>query len=57
MENFKEIAEKCLAGELSGTFILRNGDKCISSNFKKDQSLLTSFIYGILISSNLIFVL
>ena len=45
MENFKEIAEKCLAGELSGTFILRNGDKCISSNFKKDQSLLTSFIY------------
>lgn len=25
MENFKEIAEKCLAGELSGTFVLRNG--------------------------------
>lgn len=45
MINFKEIAEKCLAGELSGIFVLRNGDKCISSNFKKDQSLLTSFIY------------
>ena len=45
MENFKEIAEKCLAGELSGTFVLRNGDKCVSSNFKRDQSLLTSFIY------------
>ena len=45
MENFKEIAEKCLAGEFSGTFVLRNGDKCISSNFKKDQSLLTSFRY------------
>lgn len=25
MENFKEIAEKCLAGELSGRFVLRNG--------------------------------
>ena len=45
MKNFKEIIEKCLAGELSGTFVLRNGDKCISSNFKKDQSLLTSFRY------------
>lgn len=27
MENFKEIAEKCLAGELSGTFVLRNSEK------------------------------
>ena len=26
MENFKEIAEKCLAGELSGTFITTRGD-------------------------------
>ena len=24
MKNFKEIAEKCLSGELSGTFIIRN---------------------------------
>lgn len=46
MKNFKEIAEKCLAGELSGTFVLRNGDKCLSSTFKKDQSLLTSFRYA-----------
>jgi hypothetical protein len=46
MKNFKEIAEKCLAGELSGTFVLRNGDKCISSNFKKVQGSLTSFKYA-----------
>lgn len=46
MKNFKEIAEKCLAGELSGTFVLRNGDKCLSSTFKKDQSILTSFRYA-----------
>lgn len=46
MKNFKEIAEKCLAGELSGTFVLRNGDKCISSTFKKDQGLVTSFSYA-----------
>lgn len=45
MRNFKEIAEKCLTGELSGTFILCNGDKYKSSNFKKDKSLLTSFRY------------
>ena len=25
MENFKQIAEDCLAGKLSGTFVLRNG--------------------------------
>jgi hypothetical protein len=25
MENFKEIAEKCLAGELSGRFVCRDG--------------------------------
>ena len=33
MENFKEIAEKCLAGELSGTFVLRDNktlhSKCL----------------------------
>lgn len=45
MRNFKEIVEKCLAGELSGIFILRNGDKCKSINFKKDKSILTSFRY------------
>lgn len=31
MKNFKEIAEKCLAGELSGIFIMRK-DKPIHSN-------------------------
>ena len=46
MKNFKEIVEKCLAGELSGIFVLRNGNKCLSSTFKRDQSLLTSFIYA-----------
>lgn len=46
MKNFKEIIERCLEGKLSGTFVLRNGDKCLSSTFKKDQSLLTSFIYA-----------
>ena len=37
MENFKEIVEKCLAGELSGTFILHNGDKKHVS--KKNQTI------------------
>ena len=31
MNNFKEIADKCLKGELSGTFILRNGSRIYSS--------------------------
>lgn len=46
MKNFKEIVEKCLASELSGTFVLRNGDKRLSSTFKKDQGLVTSFSYA-----------
>ena len=29
--NFKEIAERCLAGELSGVFVNRQGDKFHSS--------------------------
>ncbi len=37
MKDFKEIAEKCLAGELSGTFILHNGDKKHVS--KKNQTI------------------
>ena len=45
MKNFKEIIDKCISGELSGIFILNNGDKCKSSDFKKDKSLLTSFTY------------
>ena len=27
MKNFKQIAEDCLSGKLSGTFILRDGSK------------------------------
>lgn len=35
MENFKEIAEKCLAGELSGTFKLASGKLVFSDNLKR----------------------
>lgn len=35
MENFKEIAEKCLAGELSGTFITAFGNKWHSSYLQR----------------------
>ena len=35
MRNFKEIAEKCLAGELSGTFVFQNGQKISSSKLQK----------------------
>jgi hypothetical protein len=35
MNNFKEIAEKCLKGELSGTFILRNDARIPSRRLYK----------------------
>lgn len=35
MKNFKEIAEKCLAGELSGVFVFQNGQKISSSKLQK----------------------
>ena len=35
MKNFKEIAEKCLAGELSGVFVFQNGQKILSSKLQK----------------------
>lgn len=35
MENFKEIAEKCLRGELSGIFINTRGDKMPSNKLTK----------------------
>lgn len=35
MENFKEIAEKCLRGELSGTFVLRNGGSWKSNTLSR----------------------
>jgi hypothetical protein len=43
MKNFKEIAEKCLAGELSGTFVFQNG-QTISS--RKLQKFDTDVPYG-----------
>lgn len=49
MENFKEIAEKCLAGELSGTFVLRNNDKIMSSDIIRKSNLVCSYwnqLYG-----------
>ena len=42
MENFKEIAEKCLAGELSGTFVLHNGDKRYIS--KENQTIRKDYL-------------
>lgn len=38
MKNFKEIADKCLAGELSGTFKLASGELVSSNNLKKDST-------------------
>lgn len=56
MKNFKEIAEKCLAGELSGTFILQDGSE-IKSNYLRKLPPTTSSIcfyslYGWYISDN-----
>ena len=42
MENFKQIAEDCLAGKLSGTFVLRNGKVF---NSKMHLSATTSHVY------------
>ena len=42
MKNFKEIAEKCLAGELSGTFVLHNGDKRYIS--KENQTIRKDYL-------------
>jgi hypothetical protein len=42
MKDFKEIAEKCLAGKLSGTFILHNGEKKHVS--KKDQTIHKDYL-------------
>lgn len=42
MDNFKEIAEKCLSGELSGTFVLKNGEKKYVN--KKDQTIKEDYL-------------
>ena len=53
MENFKEIAEKCLAGELSGTFVLRDTrsihSKCL---IKMKGCICTYYIDGYFYSDN-----
>ena len=48
MKNFKEIAEKCLAGELSGTFVFQNGQKISSSKLRKfsEDSMHDDYIYS-----------
>ena len=35
MENFKQVAEDCLAGKLSGTFFLRNGGSWKSNTLRR----------------------
>ena len=45
MNNFKEIVEKCLAGELSGTFINRRGDIIPSDMLHKYDSIKYPYIY------------
>lgn len=56
MKNFKEIAEKCLTGKLSGTFILQDGSE-VKSNYLRKLPPTTSAIcsyslYGWYISDN-----
>lgn len=49
MVNFKQIAEDCLSGKLSGTFVLRNTDKVKSSDIIRKSSLTCSYwsrLYG-----------
>ena len=45
MKNFKEIAEKCLAGELSGTFKNRQGDSIPSYMLHKFDNAKYPYIY------------
>ena len=49
MKDFKQIAEDCLAGKLSGTFILRDGSKVNSNHLKKlnpSKHLMCSYSLG-----------
>ena len=45
MINFKEIAEKCLAGELSGTFKLASGESVSSDKLERLSNSCKSDIY------------
>lgn len=49
MENFKEIAEKCLKGELAGRFKLRSGLEISSYNLRKSEYTTSVFQYKLLI--------
>ena len=56
MEGFKKIAEDCLAGKLSGTFILQDGSEVNSNHLKRlpqSTSLICSYgLCGWYISDN-----
>ena len=45
MENFKQVAEDCLAGKLSGTFVLRNGDTIPSKELSRNSKVNTKYPY------------
>lgn len=45
MKNFKEIAEKCLTGELSGTFVLRNGKEINSEGLIRNNSIYHPYTF------------
>ena len=50
MENFKQIAEDCLSGKLSGIFVLRDGSKINSNHLKKlnpSKHLMCSYSLGV----------
>ena len=49
MKNFKEIAEKCLAGELSGTFILKKHtplhSEYLHTMINREQQIISGYYY------------
>ena len=56
MVNFKQIAEDCLTGKLSGTFVLHDGSEVKSSHLRRlppTASIICSYgLYGWYISDN-----
>ena len=45
MESFKQIAEDCLAGKLSGTFVLRNGKEINSECLIRNNSIYYPYTF------------
>ena len=45
MENFKQIAEDCLAGKISGTFVLRNGKEVNSKDLVRNNSVYHPYTF------------